>query len=37
MCSNLKHTAKKKLLTIAFFDGFGTIFVEREREREREK
>jgi hypothetical protein len=28
---------EKKLLTIAFFDKFGTIFVERERERERER
>jgi hypothetical protein len=33
----LKHNAKKKLLTIAFFDEFGTILVERERERERER
>ncbi|MDR0559325.1 MAG: hypothetical protein LBG92_04095 [Prevotellaceae bacterium] len=37
MYHTLKNIAKKKLLTIPFFDEFGTIFVERERERERER
>jgi hypothetical protein len=31
------NIVEKKLLTIAFFKGFGTILVERERERERER
>ncbi|MDR0560050.1 MAG: hypothetical protein LBG92_07745 [Prevotellaceae bacterium] len=36
MYHTFKNIAKKKLLTIPFFNEFGTIFVERERERERE-
>jgi hypothetical protein len=37
MCYCNKINIAKKLLTIPFFDEFGTIFVERERERERER